>query len=322
MQHDGGNILGSTYVVRYIEASANVALQYARFPALASLFSKKGVLATMLKRAGLLSPKEQSDFSIRTLEALLTRLMRAVKLADMKKPLHADSVINLKQSLEALLGTQMMGGNELVESRKILRLMVAANMGEDVSPTELQHAAAEITAQKQLMDGGGQGNCVVKPLLRAMLVLPAGAWLSQVVVDMAEAQAGQAAVEKAIVDLEKQKDSLPVLDMASTESIGVWKGVQANVAETKKALSDNTSLALSERLDAVQTFLEDKVQRHATVQVMAFIHHVVQQAVVCAKESRGAEKLQELLPEHRDLLLGLKDQSCFVNACRTAIFVL
>ena len=59
----------------------------------------------MLKRAGISSPKQQSDFSIRTLEALLTRLMRAVKLADMKKPLHADSVINLKQSLEALLGT-------------------------------------------------------------------------------------------------------------------------------------------------------------------------------------------------------------------------
>ena len=201
----------------------------------------------------------------------------------------------------------MMGGNELKEPCQVLRVMVAANMDEDVSPTDLQHAAAEITVQRQLIDGGGQGDCAVKPLLRAMLVLPAGAWMSQRVVDMAAAQADQVAIESNIKDVEKQEDSLPVLDMSSAESLKQWKSLQAKVAETKAALSDNTSLALSERLDAVHTLVEDKVERDATVQVAAFIRHVVQQAVCCAKESRGADKLNDLLPEHRDLLLGLKD---------------
>ena len=155
--------------------------------------------ATTVKISGSVHGRDQANFSIRTFESFLTRLMRTVKLSDMKKPQRADPVINLQQSFD--VGEQLMGGAELAGQCRILRFMVGAIMNEDVSSTDLQEASAEIKSQRQLMDDRGQTICAVKPLLQAMLVLPAGSWMSEKVVAMATVRKKELGIEAAMTEL-------------------------------------------------------------------------------------------------------------------------
>jgi hypothetical protein len=307
MEHNEWNKLGDGFVIRYIEASANVALQFARFNALAALFSKKGTTATMMNRVGKTPGAGQAAFSVRTLESVVTRIMRTIKLDDMKRPDHADSVINLAESLEALGKEQLMGGRELNVQCRVLRIMVSAIRNEEVSAQDLQWASEEINVQRQLMDGpGGQGT--VKPLLRAMLVLPAGSWMSEKVVEMAGEREEEANVESSMKQLEEHHEALPALVVSCADSLGAWKAMQAEIAAVKKSLPENCSESWSDRVTAVEMQVQNSVTTYGREHAVQFAHHIVEKAVQHAKEGGQEQAVGKLTPEHRALLLGLQDQ--------------